>query len=226
MSAEFLYKKWIMRVIVVFSIMCMFFSCVYAGILSSVKNINVSTTFYFLVLDEAHVEAGAAFVKLDGGAGYLMEYNGRMYVALSVYMNERDGATVQRNLRASGKKTLLIKKGVQKLYLKNRFKKKAALYVNALKVLRSYIDILNECTALLSKGITQEKCKSLLQVLERQFLYARSIYAGYKQYADICERSALELSKLSQKTIYLKDLRYLLCWQAEKYIALCEHFSL
>ncbi len=212
--------------IAVFSMVYMSFSCIYAGILSSAKSVNLSTTFYFLVLDETHIEAGAAFAKLDGGAGYFMEHNGKMYVALSVYMNESDGVTVQRNLNASGRKTLLIKKGVQKLYLKNRFKKEFVSQVNALKVLRSYIHILNECTTLLNKGITQEKCKSQLQMLERQFLYARSVYAGYKQYADICERSALELSKLSQKTIFLKDLRYLLCWQAEKYIALCKHFSL
>ena len=90
MSAEFLYKKWIIRVMVIFSTACVFFSCVYARMLSSAKSVNVSTSFYFLVLDEAHVEAGAVFAKLDGGAGYFLEDNGKMYVALSVYINEME----------------------------------------------------------------------------------------------------------------------------------------
>ena len=222
MSAEFFYRKLLIALCAV----ALFFTaipCVYAGIISHAESVDIATDFYFLVSDDVQVEAGAEFARLEGGAGYLLEHGKGEYVALSVYFDKADGLAVQNRLEED---TLLLHKGVKRLYFKGKTKKKSTLYVHAIRTFEGYISVLNECISRLEKGMTQESCKRLLKLLERQFKHAQTVFGGYEAFQKVCAESQKELADICEETVYLKDLRYLLCWQAEKYVELCAAFAL
>ncbi len=131
MTADFFRKnvyKWIVGVITVcFTSICF----VYAWFLSRAKEVEIMTGFFYLVREETNVEVGIEFVKLEGGAGYLLRQNGQDYVVLSVYLNEKDGIAVQTNL-SGDKETQLVYVGVDTLYFKTqREKKNATVYTGA-----------------------------------------------------------------------------------------------
>jgi hypothetical protein len=86
--------------------------------------------------------------------------------------------------------------------------------------------LLEDCIGRLESGMTQEACKRILRVIERQFIYSKWRYNVYPSFAKVCSQSGESLREICAQTVYLKDLRYLLCWQAEKYVELCEAFSL
>ncbi len=160
------------------------------------------------------MEAGAEFAQLNGGAGYLLEYEGGIYVAISVYEREESALSVQKDLKEAGTATDLLRVGGASL----RFtKKNAATRKSALRLLESYISVLNGCVYELEKGMTQENCKRLLTILTRQFLQAKKNYTEYEAFSKACGGWASRLTELCKATVYLKDLRYLLCQQVDAY---------
>ncbi len=155
----------------------------------------------------------------------MLETEGERYVVLSVYLNEEDGRAVQENLGGEFS-TELLHKGVNSLYFKGKDKKKSALYINALRTLEGCVTVLEECISRLEKGATQESCKRILSILQRQFAFAEREYEDYPAFSISCRQWAEELAKLGEDTVYGKDLRFLLCWQVERYLELCKEFSL
>ncbi len=198
----------------------------YAQSLANAQRVEVDKSFYFLATKDERVEVGAEFAKLDGGAGYLWENGGKNYVVLSVYRTQSDGEQIRATLAENGKETELIAKEVGSLYFKGGTKKKSALYLNALRTFDSYISLLEECISRLERGSSQESCKRLLSILKRQFAYSEKSYKDYGEYARVCKYSKETLSTLCKDTLFAKDLRHLLCWQAEKYLELASAFSL
>ncbi len=201
------------------------FSVFYAWDITRAKKVSHQKNFYYLVREEENVEVSAEFAKLEGGAGYLLEEEEGQYVALSVYLNEEDAQAVLEGLQ-SEKAVRLLPKGIENLYFKGKDKRKSTLYVNALRTLEGYMSVLNECIARLEKGETQENCKRILQILERQFAYAQEEYEGYPAFATSCGEWSDTLREMGEETVYVKDLRYLLCGQVERYLQLCESFSI
>lgn len=226
MSANFFNKKRIMRLISIFCTLFIFFCIWLAFFIMQARKTIINTSFYFLVSKDMRVEASAELMKWEGGAGYLMKRGDKQYVAYTVFTDKVEGETVQRRLGLSGKETLLLQTKVEALYFKGKKKKKASLYISALELFRSYIDILKECITRLENGMTQEACKRILNVLMMQFHYAKNCYNEYIEYSKLCQKSSEDLQYLCRNTVYLKDLHYLLCWQAEKYVELCSAFSL
>ncbi len=172
------------------------------------------------------MEVGAEFARLEGGAGYLYDDGEKYRVALAVYLQEKDGVEVQDRLLSEGRELALVHKGVDRLYFKGRKREKAAVYTQALRLWESYMQYLNGCILRLEKGLTQEGCKRLLQELKKQFAYAEETYKGYDAYAFACGKMEENLCRLEEETVYLKDLRYLLCLQADEFLQLCAEFSL
>lgn len=213
-----------MTLAVIFSFTCI----VYAYILSQVKKVDVRASFFYLVTDDVHVEAGAEFVKLEGGAGYLLRYDDKDYVVLSVYLRESDGLTIQTSLSRNGENTKLLHVGVDVLYFKTYSEKKmCGVYVGALQILRSCMTVLNECISRLEKGMTQESCKRVLTPLGNQFHFLSEEYRNsYPSFAKVCRETVEELSALVSQTVYVKDLRYLLCVLSENYVTLASAFAL
>ncbi len=226
MQTDFFKGKKLWWIALVASLTVVVYIGVYITRLSSAKIIDCGKRYYFLVSTEQKVEVGAEFIRLDGGAGYLLSHNGKEYVALSVYTSVTDGKSVQAHLQAQGKETLLLSVGGGRLYFKGAQKQNSTAYVNALRILESYISVLNECITRLEKGSTQESCKRLLYTLQRQFTHAAKLYGEYGECAAVFRASAERLKEISTKTVYLKDLRYLLCWQVERYVGLCQAFTM
>ena len=226
MLTEFFNIKKMMRLVYAVCVVLVCFSIGYASLLARIKSVEINASFYFLVSDDTRVEAGAEFVKLEGGAGYLLENEGAQYVAFSVFLDRESGQTVEKRLTAKGEAVSLLRKSKQTLYFKGKEKKNASLYVNALKILKSYIFLLNECITKLQDGMTQEACKRILNTLAGQLFYASQAYGKYVDLSKVYLMSGEFLQEICEGVVFARDLRYLLCWQAEKYVELCETFSI
>ncbi len=195
---------------------------VYAACVGSAKAVDVSIAFYFLVSEDTRVEAGAEFIKLDGGAGYLLAEG----VALSVYRKKEEGISVQAGLSESGKRTTLIEKEVKKLYFCGMQKRNYKTFLSAIELYDGCISVLDECISRLEKGMTQEACRRILTHLRRQFAQAGKLYRGYSEFAALCKREEENLATFEDGNVYGRDLRYLLCAQAESLLELCDAFTI
>ena len=226
MSTDYFFKRILYTIVsLTFTAFCAF-GCIYAGIIRNAQKVEGGSCFYFLVTDDTKTEVGAEFAKLEGGAGYLLEHEGKEYVTLAVYVEESEGVAVQQNLQKAGKTTFLLQKSTPMLWFKGKEKKQASFYVSGLNTLKSYLYALKSTIDCLDEGLSQERCKGLLNTQVRQYKHAKECYKEYKKLSEVFEKSAQQLVAILDGVIYLKDLRYLLCWQTEKYLALCSEFSL
>lgn len=232
MATDFCIKKvkknWLYIAIVqLFSALVIAFFC-YAAVLSRAEEVRLGKSFYFLVSETDHVEAGAYDARLNGGAGYLLEYDGREYVALAVYLDGEDGEAVQTAMAERGENTRLLQINAEYLYFKTRQEKKdSELYTGALNCLHSCMQILDREIVRLDKGATQQSSKRVLEVLSKQLEYLGKEYeTTYTACAEVCQETGARLRELASDTIYGKDLRYLLCELSTKYLELTEAFAL
>ncbi len=197
-----------------FSALFVFILIVLGLHISARKPIEQKKTFYFLVSTEMNVEVGVEFSKFDGGAGYLLEYGGQEYVAWSVYDQEADGKNIQKSLEEMKKNTLLIKVGGDLLYEND------VRNLKGMRLLESYISFLNQCISRLEKGMTQECCKRTLKILEKQLGYAQKIDDISKECSVVFRQVEKSLMELTEKPVYAKDLRYILCQFVDSYVQL------
>ena len=227
MTADFFYKKvykiGIGSISILFSAVCM----IYALFLSRVKTIEMNTGFFYLVRDEINVEVGVEFVKLEGGAGYLLRDNSQDYVVLSVYFDKNDALAVQTAL-TQGKPTKIVYKGVDTLYFKtNTQKKNATVYTGALKIFYSCMQVFDGGIGLLEDGATQERVKGILAPLSRQFGYLSKEYATiYPDFSSVCHRYSQRIDGYDARVLFVGDLRYDLCEMTGDYLALVQNFSI
>lgn len=226
MSTDFLHRK-LYKIgagvaAVCFTALC----CLYALFLSGAKEVALQVGFFYLVREETNVEAGAEFVKLEGGAGYLLRQNGRDYVVLSVYFQEKDALSVQANI-TNGENTQLVYAGVDTLYFKSaRKKKNAALYVEALAGLYAYMQVLDGGIALLEDGATQERAKGILLPLSRQlYCFAQEYEEVYPDFSAVCRKYGEEIAEYCTEILFVSDLRYTLCAMTGAYLSLARAFS-
>ena len=185
----------------------------------------VGKSFYFLVSENTHVDVATHETRLDGGAGYLLDYEGNSYVAWSVYFKETDGTAVQVGI---SEPTKLVKADVACLYFKTRGqKKKKNLVKGALDSFYGCIDVLSQGIAKLDKGLTQQACKRILSLLQKEFSYMEKTYRkSYPQFSNVCADIQASLGGILEQTVYGKDLRHLLCGACDAYIRLASAFSL
>ncbi|MBE5740273.1 MAG: hypothetical protein E7352_01055 [Clostridiales bacterium] len=199
----------------------------YALFLSRAKTVEVNRGFFYLVRAETNVEVGVEFVKLEGGAGYLIRQNGIDFVVLSVYLSENDALSVQANMQ-SGEKTPIMYVGVKTLYFKTRKEKKNAdVCVGALDVLYGYIGVFNDVIARLEDGATQESVKRILSPIGRQFAFLSTKYTQmYPAFAFFCRGVSERIERYCEKILFVGDLRYELCAMTEGYLTLARAFSI
>lgn len=198
----------------------------YAWEIFRVEKAAVYKRFYFLVQESASVEASAQFIQNDGGAGYLLEADGKQYAVIAVYLNETDGETVANALHNEEMRLLAL--GKDYLYFKGaQNKKNKSLLVGAFECLYNSISVLNEEIARLDDGATQQSTKRILRILEKQFAFLSKQYgSAFLQYAIACDGFAAKLKDLQSEVVYAKDLRYLACELCVSYLHLAEDYSL
>ena len=197
----------------------------YAVMLNYAIPVWVGKSFYFLVSESTHIDASTHETRLNGGAGYLLDYAGESYVVWSVYFDELDGLAVQAGI---SEPTKLINLNVAYLYFQTRAdKKNKGVIQGALNSFYGCIDVLSQSLAKLDEGLTQQACKRVLGLLHKEYAYMRAVYQdSYPQFSKICEGLQATLSDMLTKTVYCKDLRYLLCSACDAYIHMASVFTL
>ena len=65
-----------------------------------------------------------------------------------------------------------------------------------------------------------------VKTLAAQYEYTSEVYVEYLGFNEVCKQSAEELQSICRGTVYLKDLRYLLCYQTDNFLKLCSAFSI
>lgn len=185
----------------------------------SVQTVALGSDFYFLVSTDQRVEVSTQFVRLEGGAGYLIAQDGEEYVAYAVYTEKTDGEKVKDALNETKARSKLLRLKVDALRLKKG--ENAVLYQNAFNALYGEIGALNACIFRLEKGMTQENCKRLLEGFKNRFVYLAKEYKSvFPAFAKVCEQASFDLQDISNGIVYATDLRYSACCLSEEYIRL------
>lgn len=220
----FIKKRWAYILLALILLFCFG----YAIVLNRAKRVYLGKSFYFLVCESDHVEADTLDIRLDGGAGYPFLANGKTAVALAVYLKEEEGLSVQTGLIEQGKQASLVKRGIEHVYFKKYVdKKNTSVYISALENLYGFLQVLSGEIVRLDKGATQESSKRILQTLSDLFAYHHRDYErSYPAYADLCNLAKEELKTCMGDTVFVNDLRYLLCELSVGYLELAEEFSL
>ncbi len=218
-------KKKIKSLAVSLAFFVVFSLSIYAGTLSFAARVEEEKHFYFLVSENTHVQAGAYDAVLDGGAGYLLETDGRAYVAISVYLTENESEKVANGFDESVS-VLAINTG--KLWFKTREeRRKKDIVESALKRAYSCMELIAEEIKRLDNGGTQDSSKRILEIIKRQFVFMeREHKEKYRAFSAVCQRARNELETICFGTVYAKDLRYLLCELCVSYKELSDEFSL
>ncbi len=195
----------------------------FCNILLQKERINLDKKFYFLVSSSTHIEASTHFVEWSGGAGYLLENTKREQVVFSVYLREEDVLTVQSALT---EETELLTLSVNSIYLYSKAdKQKTKKIEGAFQTLYNCCEVLEKIIGRVAQGGTQESGKRLLEVLQNQLSFLRKEYEeSFPKYADVCKKGEEGIAQLMKQTIYLKDLRYILCELCVAYVQLASSF--
>lgn len=229
MSAVLFWKKRIALIVAgVLSTLFVLCTLMYARVLFGVQKVDWKRSFYFLVSASTHVEASTHLAELYGGAGYLLEYKNREYVALSVYLNKEDGLKVSESVSTIGQEAYLLPMHIDGLYFKTTSQKREINQIkDAFGALDGCIEVLHGEIKRLAGGATQESTKRILGVLIKQFDFLNKEYAKvFSKFSGVCEASKNSISSMLEGKIYLKDLRYVLCELCASYVQIAMDFSL
>ena len=200
----------------------------YAAFLSGIESVPFHKAFYFLTIESESVEVGAWDTQLKGGAGYTIDDEGTLKVALSVYLAQEDGQAILSAFENTDTQVFLVTKQIHRLYFKTREQKRnKGHYLAALHSLYSGMEALEKMIVSLDKGGTQESAKRALAQIRIVMEYCAKTYDRvFPSYANVCKVASERLESYDSKTIYAKDLRYELCDLAVKYIKIASIFAL
>lgn len=227
MLTDFFRKKGIFFALcsaVVLTVSCLF----YALSFKKLHAVDVDANFYFLVSAEESASVGVEHTKLDGGAGYLLQADGKEYAVWSVYFDEEIGMDVQKRLKKTGKETRLLHIGTDAVCFRTLREKKAEKpTVELLHIVKGCMQVLNQTISRLEKGMTQEKAKAILTILCKQLSFSAREYAlSVDGLANVCKESAQRLDRIVEGTVYTDTLAYELCFLADGYLSSCNRFTL
>lgn len=228
MTAKFFFKRYIIRVLGLIACVFTCSVCTYAGYLYNATAVYGDTSLYFLVAERENVEVGAHFAEQQGGAGQVLTHGKRAYAVLSVYMNATAGEQAQASVLEAGESVLLLEIPAGDMYFKTQAQKKnAPIVIEALEILYQNIKMLEQTVSALDNGITQERCKELLSVSERQLGYlAKAYQRSYPTFANVCAERAEALQGYQKEIVQSKALRGELCELCIDYLDLRKEFSL
>lgn len=228
MSAKF-FKKRIIAVALFATATLFTLSCVfYSWSFYRVEVYNVSKSFYFLVVDEVHIQASTAEIQYDGGAGFLLDYDDKEYLALSVYM--KNGEAEQAKLAVANKYTdaKIVKVSSGNLHMKNKAQKhQANNIIGALESMYGNMQVLNGEIARLANGATQSSSKRILSHIADNLRYLeKENREHFSALSTVCAQTLQGLEEYTKDIVYARNLRFLLCEWSVAYMQLSEEYSL
>ena len=224
MTTDFFVKRrcFVLATAFIFTVICV--AMAYAYALTRAQFGWVGRSFYFLVSANMHIQSATHEARLNGGAGYLLTDGACQYTAYSVYLTEEIAYAVQAGML---EETLVVEKRVEYLFFRGEDKKKSRVYQGALNTLYGCMGILAQNISRLENGETQQSCKRVLRVLERQLRYMASEYpTQYPAFASVCKSLGEGVGAIAEKVVFCKDLRYLLCVACDEYLRLSSVFAL
>ena len=228
MTVNFIYKRCIYYVGLALVFLSDVFSFFYAVVLSRVSVYTIDKAFYFLVLEDTKLEVASYEVKLDGGAGFLLNHENRDYVALSVYLSGEEGNKVYESILRKYENAKIVKINSGKLYMKRDSEKKLAKKIQGgFNSLYGCIEVLEREISRLDKGATQQSSGRILSKIADNLLYLSKKYKNdFKEFSNVCKNSANALNKSVSGIIYAKELRHILCETCANFIKLSQEFPL
>ena len=226
--ATFFMRKNFLRVLA--SGICIVFvllSIGYSLFLTQILCVPVYKNFYVLATETMHIEASAEFIKLEGGAGYVLYLDKREYVVMSIYLKKEEGEAVYASITDLKENVQLLHISIANLYFKGNTRKKVNFYLSALRKLESYLLVLNNCVSLLESGATQESIKRILLPTCKQISYlSQSQIEEYPAYAQLCKQIGEALFNIENRVVHTRDLRYISCELLDGYLRLFQQFKL
>lgn len=224
MTTDFFIKRRWFALFTAFLFTMLFTLTAYVYTLTRAQFVWLGKSFYFLVSADTHIQSATHEAQLNGGAGYLLTDGTCQYTAYSVYLTDDIAYAVQAGMQ---EETLVVEKRAEYLTFRGKDKEKSRMYQGAFNALYGCMDILTQTISRLENGETQQNCKRILQIIERQFDYMSSTYqTQYPAFASVCKSLSEGIGAIAGKVIFCKDLRYLLCVSCEEYLRLASAFTL
>lgn len=186
MKATF-FKRYFYLISGIFVAVSLFFS----SLIASRQLRGDGRIVYFLMMRTDSVQAGASWISLQGGAGYVTSDG----VALDVYFSQNDAEEALYRLSSVGG-TLTVDAYVLPADLPEAF--------------LGCLQVVGDCVSALESGATQSSAR---RVLEKQ----ADIMAYLSQTSGLgaVGRAANDVRTIAQETIYASRLRYFLCETCE-----------
>ena len=220
----FLQKKWRLTIIYALSFIITLSSIVYALLINNAQVYKHEQIFYFLVSKNQRLEASSFEIKAENGAGYLLEKDGKQYIALSVYFNEIDGENALQSAITRFDDLAVVSIISGDLYFITPFQKRTAdRTIGGLKSFLGGIRALESEIKRLEKGATQQSSKRILNDVSQTIAYLGEENELFKS-ASVITTSTVQ--EIIEDVVYLKDLRYLLWALCMEYTSICSKFSL
>ncbi len=189
---------------------------------------NVSKSFYFLVVDEVHIQASTAEIQYDGGAGFLLDYDDKEYLALAVYMKNSEAE--QAKLAVANKYTnaKIVRLSSGNLYIKHKAQKNQVhKLIGALESTYGNMQVLNGEITRLANGATQSSSKRVLSHIADNLRYLeQENKEHFPAFSSVCAQTLQNLEEYTKDIVYAQNLRFLLCEWSVAYMRLTEEYNL
>lgn len=180
---------------------------------SCAGTLDFSAAFYYVCYDSPTDSQSAASVSgvvhSYGGAGYIIENDGKYYVTISCYYGEDDALSVVKNLKNKGLSCTVIEAKREKISLPPSASKKAEQYKGTLNTLNSISQLCYNLANGMDNGThSQTSAKSILSEVKTGL---ESLYRANKSDCFAEEISALiaECEDVSYGYVFSYDVRRL-----------------
>ena len=211
--------------ILIGAISCAFFlySFWQAYLIKTLEIVPTKQSYYYLVSTSKNVSASTKNAYFQGGAGYLLENDGKKYAVYSVYDTLTKAERSRENLseRNLEVKTLRIKTG--DVYLKGKNRRKKAEIRRVLETLSISATILSDLSRGAEDGrYSQSRLREMLEVVKgslNAFKKGEFVY-------DYAKEGRQKIEKMQEGIVYAKDVRYVEVLLCDCYQKFCAKFPI
>ena len=207
MTTDFFCKN-IKRIAVGLAALVFCFCLLFAGTIKDCVYVE-GKKFYFVSVSDGGLQACAAQVALDGGAGYVFQDK----VVVSAYFSIDEAQKVAKNIQNDYSSAEVGVLSVGGIMVPSAKKKETE---EMLKNLYGHIQETSAVADGLSDGKTQSWAKRKLLALRESYDVLSKTYTQ-DGFADICKKACRWIDEKVGGVIYSRDVRFLVCRLAEDF---------